>query len=167
MGEIIIKRAAKLVLLLSIVTASTTMPLIGNAASEKKDLQVWTAYEGTLKLSVTEGQKVKKGQLLFYVESIDPNMYPEHFTQLEHEIYFAKLKYDRYKKLVNVHSVSEEAYQDAWQKYVEAVDTLKVAKANFKRAHYYAQFDGTVKNILYPNNSGIGDGNPVLTVAKS
>jgi multidrug resistance efflux pump len=162
-----ISKSTQLFVLISIIMAFTAMPLIANAGTKKVDLQVWTAYEGTLKLSVKEGQKIKKGQLLFYVEAIDPNMYPEHFAQLEHEVYFARLKYDRYKKLVKVHSVSEELYQDAWEKYVAAVDELKMTKANFKRAHYYAQYDGTVKNILYPNNSGIGDGNPVLTIVKS
>ncbi|MCP4180560.1 MAG: hypothetical protein GY756_22585, partial [bacterium] len=80
---------------------------------------------------------------------------------------FANVKYLRYKKLVKTHSVSDEAYQAAWQDYVTAVDTYNLTKANIKEAHYYAPYNGTVKDILYPNDSGIGDGNPVLTLVKS
>ncbi|HJO95692.1 MAG TPA: hypothetical protein QF753_20015 [Victivallales bacterium] len=166
MKKNIITKGTKLLLLISTVIAFTTMPLIANAGTKKNDLQVWTAYEGQLKLYVKNDQKVKKGQLLFFVEAQDPCMFPEELTKEKHSIEFAKVKYARYKKLVKTHAVSEEAYQDAWQDYVTAVDTYNLTKGKIREAHYYAPYDGTVKDILYPNDSGIGDGNPVLTLVK-
>jgi hypothetical protein len=124
--------------------------------------QVWTSVEGNIKYYVRVGEKVKKGQPLFFVVTNDYR--PEKVAELEHNVEYYKKCFNRDKTLLKTHSVSQQDYDDSEHLHQQAVDDLAVLKASIQQGLYVAPFDCEVTKRLYLNGSGIGDGNPAIDI---
>ena len=136
------------------------------AATKKKDESkpMATAVEGNLDLYVNKGDSVKKGQLLFYVESNE--VYPAEYKKAKHDMRLDKITYQRKLKLNKRKIVSTQELQDALKKFTEDVDQMNFFASSIEHGHYYAPFDGVITDTFYLDGSGIGDGNAVLNIQK-
>jgi multidrug resistance efflux pump len=136
--------------------AAESTPVVG---------QVDNSYEGILQLYVKLGQKVKKGQILF---GMDTNLLKILVIKAKNKLNYTKTIYLRNKKLYEKsHSVSKEALEELKFKYINALADYKTAKINVQDCYYYAPFDGTVTKIIYGNGSGVGSGDEVIDITAS
>ena len=125
---------------------------------------VGTRWPGVLTLKVEEGQKVKKGQLLYSINTIDLEA---QIQEAEAKTKYSKITYDRQGKLYHsttTHATSLYSYlksKDEWYKAKAEVDKLKI---QLKQCSGYAPFDGTVTKIYRYSGSGNGAGKPVMDI---
>jgi multidrug efflux pump subunit AcrA (membrane-fusion protein) len=125
--------------------------------------QVDSLIEGILHLNVKEGQHVKKGDLLFKVDT----------TALDSQkkinksfVKYCSQEYTRQKKLLGTHAVSVSDFQTAEFNLINAIADLKTTELNIQNSSYYAPFDGVVSKVINPSGSAIGDGSEVVDVTK-
>ncbi|MCF7790930.1 MAG: hypothetical protein K9L78_03215 [Victivallales bacterium] len=146
------------------VLAAVMVPVTVLAADDlpKGVVQVWTAVEGNIRYYVKEGDKVKKGDPLFFILTSDNNsaIYFKIQSQLEyqHKLYL------RRKKLIETHAVSQEAYDEAYEGVLTAEAELISYLVKVKLGFYRAPFDCEIVKLLYVQGSGIGDGNPAINI---
>ena len=134
--------------------AETTLP--------KGVKQVWTAIEGNIKYYVKSGDKVKKGDPLFFILGNDNN--PALIFQIDHKVNYFRILYLRRKKLVKTQAVSQEEVDGALHNYMDAKDELTGFICKVRLGYYTAPFDCEVTKLLYLNGSGIGDGSPAINI---
>ncbi|MCP4180786.1 MAG: hypothetical protein GY756_23750 [bacterium] len=134
-----------------------------DAAPGPQVAQICSVVEGMLKMHVKLGEKVKKGQLIFEIES---NLLEVARMKAENNVRYCKQIYDRDQKLLKSHNVSLEAFQEARYNYINAVADLKTALINIKNCYYYAPFDGNVTKIINYTGSAVGDGNEVVDITR-
>jgi len=128
----------------------------------KGALPMISAVEGNVVYYVKAGDKVEKGQPLFFIRSND---FPiEKIKQLKQDIVYFKKTYNRQQKLAKTHSVSIQDLDDAWHGYYNSVNELAIAKQQTKTGFYTAPYDCEIIRCEVPPNSGRGDGDPVLYI---
>ena len=124
-------------------------------------------------LNVKEGDRVKKGQVLF---TIDPTDIRSQIAQAEAAYRQAKAAladaladYTRFRKLYQEESVSRQQfdkvrlkYQVAQQNLAAAKAALDQARAQLKYAHVKAPFDGIVVKKMAANGDLAAPGKPLL-----
>jgi multidrug resistance efflux pump len=127
--------------------------------------QVIPMLIGIVDLKVTLGEKVKKSQLLF---KIDTAFYEIRKAKRKANLEYNKAKYERTKKLYEQNNGSLKYYQTALYDYKNAVQDLKATELLVnKRSCYYAPFDGIVTNITHYTGSFVFAGHKVLEVTKN
>jgi multidrug resistance efflux pump len=126
--------------------------------------QVAPMLEGIVELKVSLGEKVKKGQLLF---KIDTAYYKIRKTKHEANVEYNKARFERTKQLYEQNSGSLKYYQTAAYDYANAVQKLKETELLIdKRSNYHAPFDGRVTDIVHYTGSYVFTGHTVLEVTK-
>jgi multidrug resistance efflux pump len=126
---------------------------------------------GIITTNVIPGQRVKKGELLFSVNTVsdvdDALTYilPQKVKALNTVRYNSEV-FERMGKLITTNSVSLEDYQIAKHKLIDSNIALNINKENIKQSSYCAPFDGIVTKVLNYTGSSIGDGNEVMDVRK-
>ena len=136
--------------------------LIADSSLPEGVVQVWTSVEGNIKYYVKEGDEVKKGTPLFYIENCDNS--PALFWETEHKIDYYKKLYLRRKKLSVSHSISQEEVDNALQNLIEAQDSLTTLVSKAEQGFYVAPFDCKITKLLYLQGSGINDGSPAINI---
>jgi multidrug efflux pump subunit AcrA (membrane-fusion protein) len=128
---------------------------------------VCTRWEGILTLKVDQGQKVKKGQLLYTINTADIEA---QIAEAEAKAKYMKITFERQKELYGttaVHATSLYKFllsKDDLNKQVGEVEKLKI---KLKQCSGYAPFDGTVTKIYRYTGSGNGAGKPVMDITAS
>lgn len=86
-----------------------------------------------------EGSTVEKGQQLY---QIDPAVYEAQVSSAEAQVksaeaslYASRLKYERYRQLLEKKAVSKQEYDDAHAVYLQAQAALEAAKASLETAN--------------------------------
>jgi multidrug resistance efflux pump len=119
---------------------------------------------GIVELKVKDGEKVKKGQLLF---KIDTTFYEIRKAKRMASLEYNKAKYERAKQLYKQNSGSLKYYQTTVYDYENAVLELKGTELLIhKRSSYFAPFEGTVTDITYYTGSYVFTGHKVLEITK-
>ncbi len=158
-----LKLKAKILLLSFAAFVSFIMPVSTSADQLPEGVkQVWTAVEGNLIYYVKPGDKVKKGEPLFLV--ITPDNNPEVFFQILHKIYYYNRLYLRRESLIKNHAISQDEFDNALNDLISTEDDLASYICKLKEGFYVAPFDCEVVELLYLNESGIGDGNPAINI---
>ncbi len=128
---------------------------------------VCNRWPGVLTLQVVEGQQVKKGQLLYTIDTSDIEA---KIAEAETNLKYAQIVYERQKKLYG----KTTSHATSLYKYSKSEDDLRKAKANveklkiqLKQCPGYAPFDGTITKIHRYTGSGNGAGKPVLDITQS
>ena len=110
-------------------------------------------------IAVTEGQTVKKGQLLAELNLAEiqaqANMASQGYEK-------AKRDFTRAENLYNDSVATLELYQDAQTALQVAESQLEIAKFNLKYSRITAPDDGKILKILAEENEMTGSGYPVL-----
>lgn len=91
-----------------------------------------------------EGQKVKKGSLLF---SLDSRLADLQVEKAEHALSFAKVTYKRQKELLAAEGTSRKNVEEAEQQYNNAGNELADARTQAKLLQIAAPIDGTITQI--------------------
>lgn len=124
---------------------------------------------------VKVGQKVKRGDLLFSIDSTDVNSQIEQassgYQQAVAALKDAKLDYDRFSQLYADNSVSKQQFdkislqfQVAQQNLAAAQSGLTQAKAQLKYAHVKAPFDGVIVEKLADAGDLAAPGHPIVMI---
>jgi hypothetical protein len=152
----------KVSMILAVITLCVMPVKVLGETLPKGVKQVWTSVEGNIIYYVKVGDKVKKGDPLFFVVCGDND--PELFFQIQHKIEYYRLLYLRRMKLIKTHAVSEEALDEAVFNLINSQDELALFISKLKQGFYEAPFDCEITKLLYPQKSGIGDGNPAINI---
>ena len=124
-----------------------------------------TFWEGVLEIKVKEGQKVKKGELLYTVNTDDLKA---QLTLHEAKLKYATIAYEREKKLHKTATVSLYKYREAKNNYDQAVLAVEQDKITIEQCPGYAPFDGTITKFYNRyTGSGNGRGKPVMDITAS
>ena len=114
------------------------------------------------KVSVTKGQRVKKGELL---ASIDDGGMSQTLAQMQVQVALAKTTFERQERLWNQNIGSEIQYlqaKTAYEGQLKAVNAMQqqVAKASIK-----APFSGTIDDIITEKGNVVAPGQtPILRI---
>jgi hypothetical protein len=128
----------------------------------KGAVPIITAVEGNITYYVKVGDKLKKGEPLFFVSAND---FPVgKIKQLKQALAYHKKTFERKKRLVKTHSLSVQELDDAWMEYHDALNELAIAEQQTKCGFYVAPFDCEVVRCAVPSTSGIADGEPAVHI---
>ena len=136
----------------------------GGIIKKQAVAQVAPMIEGLVDLKVISGEKVKKGQLLFKIDTAYNDITK---VQQEAKIKNKKEIYERTKNLYEKNVDSLKSYQTSKYEYINAVQDLKGTKLIInKRSSYHAPFDSVVSNIIHYSGSNAFAGHKVLELTK-
>jgi hypothetical protein len=126
--------------------------------------QVVTMLEGIVELKVSLGEKVKKDQLLF---NINTAFYEIRKATQKANVEYNKARFERTKQLYEQNNGSLKHYQTAVYDYKNAVLKLKSIELLInRRSSYHSPFDGRVTDIIHYTGSYVFVGHKVLEVTK-
>jgi len=147
----------------------------GTVVSDQK-AQISSRLMGYIKdFNVKEGQGVKRGDLLFSIDSTDVKSgilrAKSGYQQAKAALLDAKLDFKRFKKLYEDESVSKQQFDKinlqfkvASQQMIAAKTGLDNAKSQLRYANVKAPFDGVVVKKMAAAGDLSAPGNPILSL---
>lgn len=135
--------------------------LQGNVTT-KENILVNAEYSGTLQqVFVTEGQKVRKGQIL---AQIDDGGLEAQLAQLKAQSNLAMTTFERQKRLWDQNIGSEIQFLQAKTQYESNKNAVAQLEKQLSKARVIAPFDGTIEHITSEQGSNISVGTPILRI---
>ena len=125
---------------------------------------VCNRWPGVLNLKVKLGEKVKKGDLLFSIDSSTLKLQKERDENL---LLSAKEELKRKETLFKSKNTSLLNLKDAMNNYVQVLMMVKSDEIMLNQSICYAPCDGKVTKIYRYSGSGNGECKPVLEIAIS
>jgi len=112
----------------------------------RKNVLILPEFQGTLeKVFVSEGQKVKKGQLLAEINDSGLN---EQYEQMVIQAAFAKENFERTQRLWDNNIGSEMQYLKSKTDYEASKKMVDQMKDRLSKTKIYAPFDGEIDEII-------------------
>jgi membrane fusion protein (multidrug efflux system) len=112
----------------------------------RKNILILPEFQGTLeKVFVSEGQKVKKGQLLAEINDSGLN---EQYEQMVIQAEFAKENFERTQRLWDNNIGSEMQYLKSKTDYEASKKMVDQMKDRLSKTKIYAPFDGEIDEII-------------------
>ena len=112
----------------------------------RKNVLILPEFQGTLeKVFVSEGQKVKKGQLLAEINDSGLN---EQYEQMAIQAEFAKENFERTQRLWDNNIGSEMQYLKSKTDYEASKKMVDQMKDRLSKTKIYAPFDGEIDEII-------------------
>jgi membrane fusion protein (multidrug efflux system) len=112
----------------------------------RKNVLILPEFQGTLeKFFVSEGQKVKKGQLLAEINDSGLN---EQYEQMVIQAEFAKENFERTQRLWDNNIGSEMQYLKSKTDYEASKKMVDQMKDRLSKTKIYAPFDGEIDEII-------------------
>lgn len=112
----------------------------------RKNVLILPEFQGTLeKVFVSEGQKVKKGQLLAEINDSGLN---EQYEQMVIQAEFAKENFERTQRLWDNNIGSEMQYLKSKTDYEASEKMVDQMKDRLSKTKIYAPFDGEIDEII-------------------
>jgi len=112
----------------------------------RKNILILPEFQGTLeKVFVSEGQKVKKGQLLAEINDSGLN---EQYEQMVIQAGFAKENFERTQRLWDNNIGSEMQYLKSKTDYEASEKMVDQMKDRLSKTKIYAPFDGEIDEII-------------------
>ena len=112
----------------------------------RKNVLILPEFQGTLeKVFVSEGQKVKKGQLLAEINDSGLN---EQYEQMVIQAEFAKENFERTQRLWDNNIGSEMQYLKSKTDYEASIKMVDQMKDRLSKTKIYAPFDGEIDEII-------------------
>jgi RND family efflux transporter MFP subunit len=135
--------------------------LQGNVTT-KENILVNAEYSGTLqRVFVTEGEKVRKGQLL---AQIDDGGLEAQLAQLKAQSNLAETTFERQKRLWDQNIGSEIQFLQAKTQYESNKSAVTQLEKQLSKARVVAPFNGTIEHITSEQGSNISIGTPILRI---
>ena len=112
----------------------------------RKNVLILPEFQGTLeKVFVSEGQEVKKGQLLAQINDSGLN---EQYEQMVIQAEFAKENFERTQRLWDNNIGSEMQYLKSKTDYEASIKMVDQMKDRLSKTKIYAPFDGEIDEII-------------------
>ena len=112
----------------------------------RKNVLILPEFQGTLeKVFVSEGQKVRKGQLLAEINDSGLN---EQYEQMVIQAEFAKENFERTQRLWDNNIGSEMQYLKSKTDYEASKKMVEQMKDRLSKTKIYAPFDGEIDEII-------------------
>lgn len=112
----------------------------------RKNVLILPEFQGTLeKVFISEGQKVKKGQLLAEINDSGLN---EQYDQMVIQAEFAKENFERTQRLWDNNIGSEMQYLKSKTDYEASKKMVDQMKDRLSKTKIYAPFDGEIDEII-------------------
>lgn len=152
------------------------MAVVPGAIVPEQKAQISSRLIGYIKeLEVKVGQTVKRGQLLFSIDSADINSQIVQanagYQQAIASLNDAKLDYDRFTQLYKEESVSKQQYDKmrlqysiAQQNVAAAKSALNQAKEQLNYANVKAPFDGVIVDKMAVAGDLASPGKPIVVI---
>lgn len=135
--------------------------LQGNVAT-KENILINAEHSGTLQqVFVTEGQKVRKGQVL---AKIDDGGLEAQLAQLKAQSNLAKTTFERQKRLWDQNIGSEIQFLQSKTQYESNKNAVAQLEKQLSKSKVIAPFSGTIENIHSEQGSNISIGTPILRI---
>ena len=114
-----------------------------------------------MEMNFQKGQDVKKGDLLF---TIDPRSYAATLKAAEALALQTKNNFERNRKLLEEHTISQQEYDNAVAGYQQAEAALDRARLDLQYCSITAPMDGRAGDVMVdPGNLVKANDNPILT----
>lgn len=110
-------------------------------------------------LTVTEGEKVKKGMLL---ATLDPFEFNLKLTTAQAQYLAAKQIYERTKALYEANAVAKQNLESAQAEYIQATSALNFARNTLDNTKLNAPFDGFIEQQYVENHEVIQVGEKIV-----
>ncbi len=145
--------------------AATTLPEVyatsGVVTSDHR-VAVGSRLSGYIReITVREGERVRKGQLLFRVDPVDAR---QAYEQALADLRDAENDLKRFRSLLAEHAVSQQQFDKVKLRYTVAKSKLVQAKNQLR----YAEVKAPVNGVVVEKRANVGDlaapGNPVLVI---
>ena len=131
----------------------------------KQDVEIRPRVEGFIQeIYVDEGSVVRKGQVLFKIESPQTE---QAVTTAKASVSTAKINVDRLRPLAEKGIISEVQLATAEESYKSAEAVLKNAEEARKWTQVTSPVDGVVGTISYRQGSLVNSGNILTTIANT
>jgi len=114
-----------------------------------------------VKIAVIEGQKVKKGQML---AKLNTSLIEKNIQEIETQLEFAKIMYDKQSDLWNRNIGSERQYLEAKNNYESLDNKLQTLKTQYDMSVIKAPFSGVVEDIMIKEGELAGPGMMLMQV---
>ncbi len=112
-------------------------------------------------LPVTEGMRVKKGQL---IAKLDQRTYENNLLAAKAEFTEAKINLERQKKLLKEKIVAQSVLDTAQSKYDTANAKFKIAEKNLEETALHAPFDGIIATRFVENHTKINPSENIVSL---
>ncbi len=139
-------------------TIRETAEVIGTIRSHKQTILTAKA-NGIITLNARSGQRVKKGELLAYIDDGDLER-NYHILKETEEI--ARIQYDRLQSLLKTGVTSKNAAEEKKAALLETQKKLSDAKMALEELKLYAPFDGILGFFKLRDGSQVGKGDMIV-----
>jgi len=112
-------------------------------------------------LKVREGDRVKKGELLF---TVDDDLQKADVVVRNTAVVNAQQAFDRAKELLKSSAGTQKAYDDAEAALRQAKANLEWAQTRLARRNAHSPGDGTIEQIYYRPGETVPAGRPVVAL---
>jgi RND family efflux transporter MFP subunit len=130
------------------------------SVTTKQNIVISPEYNGVLtRVYVTEGQQVKKGQLL---AKIDDGGMSQQLAQLQIQTNLAKTTFERQERLWNQKIGSEIQYLQAKSNYEAQREIVNQMNSQLAKTEVRAPFSGTIDDVITDQGSVVGAGTSQL-----
>lgn len=129
----------------------------------EKIAEIAAMYKGIVKVNVTLGQKVKKGDLVF---ELNQDIYNAQLKGAVKNVEITKRIYEGATKLLKKNAISVQDYQWDYHDFVAAKEAHNIILDTMTNSKYYAPFDGTVTRIYRYDGSGLGDNDAEVVITE-
>ena len=157
--------------LASLALVFATLALAGCDNSNDRVLQGWVEAElvfvspdeqGRVEtLKVREGDRVKRGDLLF---TVDDDLQKADVTVRNTAVINAQQAFDRAKELLRSAAGTQKSYDDAEAALRQAKANLEWAQTRLGRRNAHSPGDGTIEQIYYRPGETVPAGRPVVAL---
>ncbi len=131
------------------------LQLQGNVKT-RANVLVYPEYQGVLqKIYVTQGQSVRKGQIL---GRIDDGGLSSQLAQLKAQAELARTTYERQKRLWDQKIGSEIQYLQAKTNFESSTSMVKQMESQLDKTTLRAPFDGIVDDVIKDEGTVVGPG---------
>jgi RND family efflux transporter MFP subunit len=132
------------------------LDLQGNVMT-KQNVLIYPEMNGSLlRVFVTEGQKVNKGQLL---ATIDDGGLSSQLEQLKTQAALAKTTFERQKRLWEQKIGSEIQYLQAEANYMAVENSVKQAQSQLSKSEIRAPFSGIIDDVIQEQGTVVSPAN--------
>lgn len=140
--------------------SSSTM-FVGQVEAESTSSASFPTAGTVLRVPVTEGQEVRKGQLL---AEIDASTMQKALQSAEAVLSQARDAYDRMKFLHDTNSLPEIQWVEVQSKLSQAQAAYDIARKNLNDCRLYAPVNGTIGQKLVRPGETVMPGQPIVTI---
>lgn len=141
--------------------ACLTTTFVGQAEAASTSAVSFPTAGTILKVTVNEGQEVRKGQLL---AEIDPSTMRKALKSAEAVLAQAHDAYDRMKFLHDTNSLPEIQWVEAQSKLAQAQAAYDIANKNLNDCRLYSPVNGTIGQKMVQAGETVMPGQPIVTI---